>query len=278
MSASAVIAVAQPNALVGEAVRMDGDDVIWVDPPNRRLLRWCVAEGVLREVALSMPLWSLAQRPDGSWVGAGEEGFCAIDVRNGAISVGEPAPLSAGCRLNDMVVDARGGMWAGSMHRGLLGGKGALYYAADVDAPVVQVADGLGVANGMAFVDDGTSLLVVDTLARTLLSYRRSGKDLTLAEPAVVTDFLGIPGKPDGMAIGPDGAVWVAMWGGACVVRLAANGAEDERVEIPAPHVGSLCFDRHGDAYVSTSRARLAEAMLQANPASGALFRVTFSR
>lgn len=278
MSGSLVIAVAQPNALVGEAVRMDGDDVIWVDPPNRRLLRLGVADGVLREVALSVPLWSLAQRPDGSWVGAGEEAFCAIDVHTGEISTGEPAPLRPGCRLNDMVVDAQGGMWAGSMHRGLLGGKGALYYAVDVGAPVVQVADGLGVANGMAFVDDGTSLLVVDTLGRTLLSYPRPGRDLTLAEPVVVTDFLDVPGKPDGMAIGPGGAVWVAMWGGACIVRLAANGAVEERVTMPAPHVGSLCFDRHGDAYVSSSRARLTEAMLRTNPDSGALFRVTLRR
>jgi len=253
---------------------MDGDDVIWVDPPNRRLLRWTPADGSLRDIPLALPVWSLGQRPDGAWVGAGEGGFHRIDVRTGALSAGPPAPLPPGCRLNDMVIDAEGGLWAGSMHRGLLAGKGAIYYAADFDAPVVRVADGLGVANGMAFTDDGRCLLAIDTLNRTLLSYPRPDKDLTLGEPAVVTDFLGIPGKPDGMAVAPDGAVWVAMWGGACIVRLAANGAVEACVSIPAPHVGSVCFSRHGDAYVSTSRARLTEAMLQANPGSGALFRV----
>jgi sugar lactone lactonase YvrE len=276
VSGSEVSLIAQPHALVGEAVRMDGDDVIWVDPPNRRLLRWCASEGILRDIALSIPVWSLGQRPDGSWVGAGEDGFCLIDVDTGAISVMTPAPLAAGCRLNDMVVDAEGGLWGGSMHRGLLAGKGAIYYAADIDAPVVQVADGLGVANGMAFTDGGACLLVIDTLGRTLLSYPRPGKDLTLGEPVVITDFLGTPGKPDGMAIAPDDTVWVAMWGGACIVRLTGNGAVDEVVSIPAPHVGSLCFDRLGGAYVSTSRARLSAAMLQASPGSGALFRVAF--
>jgi sugar lactone lactonase YvrE len=266
--------VAQPHALVGEAVRMDGDDVIWVDPPNRRLLRWCVSEGVLREVSLCMPVWSLGERPDGSWVGSGEEGFCRIDVRTGAIKVGARASLAAGCRLNDMVVDAQGGMWAGSMHRGLLSGKGALYYAGDVDAPMSEVANGLGVANGMAFIDDGRSLLVIDTLARTLLAYPRVATDFALGEPVVVTDFLGIPGKPDGMAIDREGAVWVAMWGGGCIVRLAANGAVEETVALPASHVGSLYFDRRGDAYVSTSRARLSESALLAMPDAGALFRV----
>ncbi|PTR25494.1 sugar lactone lactonase YvrE [Luteibacter sp. OK325] len=272
MSRREVTLIAQPHALVGEAVRMDGDDVLWVDPPNRRLLRWYASEGIVRDIVLSMPIWSLAQRPDGSWVGAGEDGFCLIDVRTGALSAMTRAPLAAGCRLNDMVVDAEGGLWAGSMHRGLLTGKGALYYAADVDAPVVQVADGLGVANGMAFADGGASLLVIDTLGRTLLSYPRPGKDLALDEPRVVTDFLGAPGKPDGMAIDPDGSVWVAMWGGGCIVRLAANGAVDELVSIPAPHVGSLCFNRQGGAYVSTSRARLSDAVLQASPGAGGLF------
>jgi sugar lactone lactonase YvrE len=266
--------VAQANALVGEAVRMDGDDVIWVDPPNRRLLRWCVSEGVLQEVALSMPVWSLGERPDGSWVGAGEHGFCRIDVRTGAISVGTRASLTAGCRLNDMVIDPQGGLWAGSLHRGLLSGKGALYYAADVDAPVVEVAAGLGVANGMAFTDNGRSLLVIDTLARTLVAYRRVDSGFALDEPVVVADFLGMTGKPDGMAIDLDGAVWVAMWGGGCIVRLAANGAVEEVVPLPASHVGSLCFDRRGNAYVSTSQARLSESMLRATPDAGALFRV----
>jgi sugar lactone lactonase YvrE len=272
MSGREATLIAQPSTLVGEAVRMDGHDVIWVDPPNRRLLRWCASDGVLRDIALSMPIWSLGLRPDGSWVGAGEDGFYLIDVRTGTLSAGAPAPLGAGCRLNDMVVDAKGGLWAGSMHRGLLAAKGALYYAADVDTPVVQVADGLGVANGMAFTDGGASLLVIDTLGRTLLSYPRPGRDLTLGEPRVVTDFLGIPGKPDGMAIDPNGAVWVAMWGGGCIVRLATNGAVDEVVSIPAPHVGSLCFDRHGEAYVSTSQARLSDAMLRESPGSGGLF------
>lgn len=266
--------VAQPHALVGESARMDGDDVIWLDPPNRRLLRWSPADDSLRDIALAVPIWSLGQQPGGAWVGAGEEGFCRIDVRTGALTPGPHAPLRVGCRLNDMIVDADGGLWAGAMHRGLLTGKGALYYAADVEATVVQVADGLGVANGMAFAGEGTSLLVIDTLARTLLAYPRPDKDLALGEPVVITDFLGTPGKPDGMAIDPGGAVWVAMWGGSCIVRLAANGAVDEVVSLPAPHVGSLCFNHEGEAYVSTSRARLSEAMLGANPASGGLFRV----
>lgn len=272
---SKVRLVAHPGALVGESVRMDGGDVLMLDPPNRRLLRWSTVDGSLRDTLLSIPIWSLGMLPDGSWAGAGEEGFCLVDVRTGVITAGPPASLGPGCRFNDMTVDACGGLWVGSMHRGLLSGKGGLYYAPHPDAPVEQVADGLGVANGMAFTAGGATLLVVDTLSRTLLAYARSGDAATLQEPVVVTDFLGVPGKPDGMTIAPDGAVWVAMWGGGCIVRLAGNGAVEQMVSIPAPHVGSLAFASDGHAYVSSSRARLSEAVLQANPHSGGLFRVS---
>ena len=271
---STVHLVAQPRALVGESVRMDGQDVLWLDPPGRRLLRWSPPDGSLRQIALPIPVWSLGQRPDGSWVAAGEDGFHAIDVWTGTLSAGPAAPLAPGCRFNDMTVDAQGGLWAGSMHRGLLSGRGALYYAPHPHAPVIQVADGLGVANGMAFSDEGATLLVIDTLSRTLLAYACDGA-LSLAEPVVMTDFLGVPGKPDGMAIDAGGSVWVAMWGGGCIVRLASNGAMEQMIMLPAPHVGSLAFDSDGNTYVASSRARLTEAAIQANPGSGGLFRVS---
>jgi len=267
--------VADAKALVGESVRMDGDDVLWLDPPGRRLLRWCATEARLHEMPLAAPVWSLGKRPDGTWVAAGEDRFFAIDVTTGALTAGPPAPLASGCRFNDMTVDAQGGLWTGSMHRGLLHGRGALYYAAAFDAEVSEVAGGLGVANGMAFVAGGATLLVVDTLSRTLLAYPRRGGAAGLDEPTVVTDFLTSPGKPDGMAIAPDGSVWVAMWGGGCIVQLAANGAVERSIMLPAPHVGSLDFDRRGHAYVSTSRARLTEATLDAYPGSGGLFEIS---
>ena len=270
---STVHLVAQPQAQVGESVRMDGQDVLWLDPPGRRLLRWSPSDGSLREILLPIPIWSLGRLPDGSWVAAGEDRFHTIDVWTGTLSAGPTAPLAPGCRFNDMTVDAQGGLWAGSMHRGLLSGRGALHYAPHPHAPVVQVADGLGVANGMAFRDRGASLLVIDTLSRTLLAYARAGAS-TLAEPVVLTDFLGVPGKPDGMAITTNGSVWVAMWGGGCIVRLAANGAMEEMISLPAPHVGSLAFDGEGNVYVASSTARLTEAMVRANPGSGGLFRV----
>lgn len=265
--------LAQPQATVGESARMDGRDVVWVDPPNARLLRWCAQDEELRARRLAQPVWSLGRTPDGTWVGATDSALCAIDVISGALSCGPAAPLPPGCRFNDMTIDDDGGVWVGSMHRGLLSGRGSIFFASDAQAPVTQVAEGLGVANGKAFSRDGETLYVVDTLARTLLAYPCRRRDGVLGEPVVVTDFMSLPGKPDGLAVAADGTLWVAMWGGGCVVQLAPDGAYLRAVAIPAPHVSSLCIDADGQIHVTTSRARLSAETLQTWPQSGGLFR-----
>jgi len=200
-----------------------------------------------------------------------DDAFCTVDAA-GTIRPGLSAQLDPGCRLNDMAVDAQGGLWAGVMHRGLLATRGAVVHAPSLDEQPRIVASGLGVPNGMKFSADGSTLYVVDTLARTLLAYP-ADKGM-LGEPVVVSDFLGLAGKPDGMAIGPDGSFWVAMWGGACVVQLAPDGAFLRQIAIPAPHVSSLCFVGPGRLFVTTSRMRLSPQALAEHPGSGALFEI----
>ncbi|MET3930217.1 Entner-Doudoroff aldolase [Lysobacter sp. OAE881] len=262
-----------PEATIGESpVVADDGEVLWVDPTVPRLLRWDGRE--CRSIALREPVWSLARVPDGSIVGNGETHLVRFARDMATLKDGEEVDVGAGCRLNDMTVDSRGGIWAGTMHRGVLGGRGALFHAPAWDAPVRRVAEGLGAANGMAFSRDERTLFVIDTLARTLLAYPADVAAGTLGEPTIVTDFLGLPGKPDGLAIDAHGRVWVAMWGGGCIVRLADNGACVETIPVPAPHVGSLCFDEAGTCFVTTARARLSPHALVAHPGAGGLFTI----
>lgn len=260
--------VCNPQVLVGEAPRWREGEVVWLEPTAPALLRWDGQQ--CARIPLAEPVWSLALH-DGQWVGNGEAHFLAMTT-DGTITPGPDIDLGAGCRLNDMTVDAKGGLWGGSMHRGLLSGKGALFHAPHPGRPARRVVEGLGVANGMAFSPDGRTLFVIDTLARTLLAYPADVAAGTLGEPKVVTDFLGVPGKPDGLAMSPQGRLWVAMWGGNAVVELADNGAVLRTIAVPAPHVGALCFAPDGRLFVSTARARLSPQALAAYPGSGGLF------
>lgn len=263
--------VCSADATIGESPAWLGDCVRWTDPVSRRLFG--VAQGRDLEV-LAMPasVYSLAALPNGALVGALEDCFCAID-ESGQITAGSPAMIDAGCRFNDMTVDAQGGMWVGVMHRGILATRGALFYARSLQARPRRVAHGLGVPNGMKFSADGRTLFVIDTLERTLLAYS-AADDGELREPTIVSDFLGLPGKPDGMTIAQDGSFWVAMWGGGCIVQLAPDGAFLRSIEIPAPHVSSLCFAAESRILVTTSRMRLSPQALLDHPDSGGLFEV----
>ncbi len=258
-----------PESGIGESPVVGSDGgIVWTDPIAPRLLRF--REGRLDQVAPIRPVWSLAATPSGELAGTLDDGFCTLDA-DGGIRPGPRAVVDAGCRFNDMAVDAKGGFWAGAMHKGVLAGRGAIFHAPAPDAEPVRVAEGLGVPNGMGFSANGRTLFVIDTLARTLLAFPVEGA--ALGEPVIVTDFMNLPGKPDGMTIAPDGSFWVAMWGGACVAQIGRDGALLRTVAVPAPHVSSACLA--GSAlFVTTSRMRLSPQQLADWPGSGGLFAI----
>ena len=261
--------ICDAQVAIGESPARLGDRVYWTDPVARRLLS--VADnGELQSVAMASSVWSLAGSAD-KLFGALDDRFCTI-AKSGEVSSGPAASIDAGCRFNDMTMDASGGLWVGMMHRGVLATRGAIFHAPSLRAVPTRVASGLGVPNGMKLSADGRTLHVVDTLERTLLAYSVDGGKL--GEPVIVSDFLGLPGKPDGMTLAADGTFWVAMWGGGCVAQLASDGAFLRKIALPAPHVSSLCFASPQRLLVTTSRMRLSPQALSDQPGSGGLFEI----
>jgi sugar lactone lactonase YvrE len=266
--------VCDARAAIGESPASLSDGVYWTDPISRRLLK-VTPNGELQSMPLASSLWSLAAVAVDSLVGALDDRLCSISM-SGEIAAGPAATLDAGCRFNDMTVDRSGALWVGMMHRGVLATRGGIFHAASVRAQPTRAASGLGVPNGMKLSADGRTLYVIDTLERTLLAYPVDGGKL--AEPVIVSDFLGLPGKPDGMTLGADGTFWVAMWGGSCVVQLASDGAFIRTIPVPAPHVSSLCFVGTNRLMVTSSRMRLSPQALANHPASGGLFEISLER
>jgi sugar lactone lactonase YvrE len=262
--------ICDARAMIGESPSWRDGCVTWTDPVSHRLLRLSQDER-FDSLATTKSVWSLAFRLDGALVGSLDECFCTIST-SGEIDAGPMAMIDPGCRFNDMTVDAQGGLWVGVMHRGVLATRGAIFHARSPQERPIRVADGLGVPNGMKLSADGRTLFVIDTLARTLLAY--AVNDGTLGEPVIVSDFLGLPGKPDGMTLALDGSFWVAMWGGGCVAQVARDGAVLRQIAVPAPHVSSVCVDGTNRLLVTTSRMRLSPQALLEHPGSGGLFEI----
>lgn len=258
--------LANPQAIIGESPVVQDGVVTWTDPVRRRVYRFADGQVTKREV--DQPIFGLAPLPDGRIAGTLEAGFCTLDG-----TTGPKAEIGAGCRFNDLAIDARGGLWGGTMHKAILAGRGAIFHAPTPDAPPRRVAGSLGVPNGMAFSADGKTLFVIDTLSRTLIAYPADSEAGMLDEPVIVSDFMNVPGKPDGMTRAPDGRFFVAMWGGGCIAELAPDGAMLRSIPVPAPNPSSAALA--GDKlYVTSSRMRLTPAQLESFPASGGLFAI----
>lgn len=269
--------VCKAETMIGESPlvrRSRADRLDWVDPVRSLLLTWSFDRELLSWVPLERPIWSIAERGDESLIGASDTALCSIDESSGAVVPFAECDLGQGCRLNDMTMDAHDGLWVGSMHRGLLAGRGELYHLAAGSTSPRRVASGLGVTNGLAYESDAGFLYAVDTLARTLLAYPTAAGSGDLGEPVIVTDFLSVPGKPDGIALASNGTIWVAMWGGGCVAQISPDGALLQTVQVAAPHVSSVAVRAHENErlYITTSRARLSDIMLDRYRNSGALF------
>jgi Entner-Doudoroff aldolase len=258
--------LSNPQAIIGESPVVQGDAITWTDPVRRCTCRY--ADGQVTEQATDHPIFGLAPLPDGRIAGTLEAAFCTLDG-----TTGPKAEIGAGCRFNDLTVDPRGGLWGGTMHKAILAGRGAIFHAASPEAEPCRVASGLGAPNGMAFSEDGKTLFVIDTLSRTLIAYPADIEAGTLGEPIIVSDFMNIPGKPDGMTRAPDGRFFVAMWGGGCVAELAPDGALLRSIPLPTPNLSSAALA--GDTlYVTSSRMRLSPGQLETWPASGGLFAI----
>lgn len=266
-------AIVNPGATISESPLLDraGRQVLFVDPVQSKLHRVTLSDATMREVTTDVPLNAIGWRGD-TLIGLADDALMEVDAISGSTTRLVDVDVGSGCRFNDMTVGPDGTVWAGTMHRGLLTGRGTLFRISP-DGSVVRACEGLGVCNGTEWSPDGSHLYLVDTLLRTLIRFPLRS-DGNLGEPLIVSDFMNIPGKPDGMAIGSDGTLLVAMWGGGRVVALSPAGAILRSYSLPPPQVSSLCIDAGGDMIVTTSRMRLTLPEAEAS-GSGSLFRIT---
>jgi len=86
-----------------------------------------------------------------------------------------------------------------------------------------EMCSGLGFPEGPVAMDDG-SVLFVDIKEETLVRLGTDGKTTTVAK---------IPGGPNGVAIGPDGAAYVCNNGG--VYSFVPYEHEGVEITVPAP-------------------------------------------
>lgn len=170
--------------------------------------------------------------------------------------VEEYADLTKHCggKLNDLVVDSNGRIFAGNFGFDLMSGADpatASLVRIDRDGSVHIAALDLHFPNGAVVTPDGSTLIVGETLGARFTSFR-IGADGELTDRAVWAEFAPLPEPgplgavlaaavvaPDGCTLDAEGHIWFADALGARVARAAPGGRIVD--EISAPE-GLSCY------------------------------------
>lgn len=102
--------------------------------------------------------------------------------------------------------------------------------------------------------------------------------DPTSGEIANRREFVTIRhggGRPDGLTVDAEGAVWVATWPGYGVHRYLPDGTLDAVIPLPVSNVSSIELGGPDlrDAFITTAWELLSEAEHAAQPLAGSLFK-----
>lgn len=177
-------------------------------------------------------------------------------------------------RMNDGKCDRNGRFWAGTTAYDEREGVGTLFRL-DPEGSVTPMLRGLTIPNGMAWNADDTLMYFIDSGTRRIdvFDYDADRGHIAGRRPfAVLPDG---PGVPDGMTIDAEDCLWVAVWGGSCVLRYRPDGTVDEVVHLPVSQVTSCAFGGEDlrDLFITTARVELSDSALNDEPLAGGIFR-----
>jgi sugar lactone lactonase YvrE len=190
---------------------------------------------------VTVPTWVGAAVPaaGGGYVAATREGFAGV-VDGRLVTIRDFLP--EGIRMNDAKCDPRGRLWAGSCAEDFARGRGALHRL-DADGTVTTVVEGLTQPNGIGWRADGATMYLIDTQDLALYAYDFDLASGLVGDRRIVASFdVDLDGYPDGLAVDDQGGVWIAMWGGRTVLRVAPSGEVVRRIAMPVPQPSSCAF------------------------------------
>jgi sugar lactone lactonase YvrE len=282
------------TALQGVAPSLLGESPLW--HPVEQVLYWCDIPG--RTLNRFDPrsgthrVWPFDSEP--ACCAPLMEGGLLLALRSGLLrfdpATGDATPLRLRLpydprreRFNDGKADAQGRLWVGTVYEPRDRAAAALYrYAA---GKLDKMADGIMVSNGLAWSPDARTLYWADTAAHTVFAFDFERAGGAISNQRVFAQFPGkladhtlaaYGGRPDGAAVDAEGGYWVAMYEGARMLRLRADGAVIEEIRLPVRCPTMPCF---GGAdlktlYITTARHQRPADELAREPLAGCVLQL----
>jgi sugar lactone lactonase YvrE len=224
------------------------------------------ADGTVARRHVATVVAAIRPRSQGGAVLGVERGF-ALEDPDGTITHLGDLWTDESVRMNEGGCDPDGRFYCGSMAYDKRQRAGALYRL-DPDGSTHVVIESVTVSNGLDWSPDGSLAYYNDTdTHRVDVFDYEPGAGLSRRRP-----FVQTPGRPDGLTVDGEGAVWVALSDGGSVRRYTPGGVLDEMIELPVTKVTACTFGgaRLDELYITTSRENLEPG---SEPHAGSLFR-----
>ena len=258
---------------VGEGPFWHGHRLYWVDIFGSRLYSCNEHGGQVHQVALPSHLGAAA--PWGSGFIAGTKQGIGFLSNEGVFSLLSNSPvLAADERFNDGKLDPVGRFWCGTTTYAITDGAGALYRV-ERDGAVARVVIGLTIANGLEWSLDASLFYYIDTPTQRVDVFDYDATSGNIENRRVAFEIPKEFGIPDGMALDPDGRLWVACWGGSRVVAFdTQSGRPVFRIRVPTQLTSSCRVGADGRTlFITTARSILSAEQLAKEPLAGSVFR-----
>jgi sugar lactone lactonase YvrE len=249
--------------------------LIWVDIEGMALHSTDPATGATSTKPMPMPIGVAVPRQSGGFVAALEDGFYAIDEAGDTELIAAVDTRPHGLRFNDGACDPAGRFLAGTMAYDFRPGAGSLYRL-ERDLSVSRLLEDVTISNGVGWSPDGGTMYYVDTPTKRIDAF---DYDIDSGAMSRRRPFVEIEGKgrPDGLSVDVDGAVWIALWPGWSVRRYLADGTLDAVLPLPVAEVSSCVFGGSSldELFITTAWSTLSDEERAAQPHAGSLFRAS---
>ena len=275
-----------PPSRLGESPFWHPDEaaLFWCDISGRRLHRWHPASAGHQSWALDAEPGCCAPLPGGELLLGMRDGLWRFNPADGRRErLAAPPYDPAAQRFNDGKADPQGRFWVGTIDDARR--PQAALYRFDGDR-LDRIAGDITTSNGLAWGRGGRTMYWSDTADHIIRAFDFEARDGSLSGGREFARFApraagqaldDYGGRPDGAAVDSEGALWVALYEGQRLLRLAPDGHLLAEVKLPVRCPTMPCF---GGAdlrtlYVTTGREGRPAAELAAQPLAGCVLQLT---
>ncbi len=248
--------------------------VLFCDIPAGVIHAYTVADGGKQSWRLPDVVASFGVCRSGRLVVALRNRVVLFDPASGAVTpLAGPIDQPATVRLNDGKVGPDGSFWVGGRDESPARTSEAALWRIAPDGRAERKADGYMTCNGLAWSPDGTVMYHTDSRRGQLDAWDFDATTGAIANRRRLATLTDAEGRPDGGATDAEGCYWSAGTSAGCLNRLSPAGALVARVPMPVPAPSMPCFVGEW-IYVTTLREGRPQALLDAHPTMGGLFRM----